>query len=198
MTFQQSGKQDFLKYILKSSASMHKSSGSHFFRATTGIKWKLDVFDASRSVIAFLTNLRITRMLSNFRVHLKRKAGKEIPESSKSELFEKNSAKNLALSDAEDNSSGLLKQEGIQILHLLRTLFAIPQKSQEPSFWYKIDSLVSLTKTSLAASITLLQWLLAQLNLNLDAEHLGCWCTWKKWFLRAMAAADGAENHEDK
>ena len=84
--------------------------------------------------MAFLTNLRITRMLPNFRVHLKGEAGKEIPESSKSELFEKNSAKNLASSDAEDNSSGLLEQGGIQILHLLRTLFAIPPKVARAKF----------------------------------------------------------------
>ena len=37
-TFQQSGKQDYLRHILKSSASMHESSGSQFFRTTTGIQ----------------------------------------------------------------------------------------------------------------------------------------------------------------
>ena len=37
-TFQQSGKQDFFSRILKSSASMYESSGSQFFRTTTGLQ----------------------------------------------------------------------------------------------------------------------------------------------------------------
>ena len=36
-TFQQSGKEDSFRQILKSSASMYESSGSQFFRTTTGI-----------------------------------------------------------------------------------------------------------------------------------------------------------------
>ena len=35
-TFQQSGKQDPFRHILNSSASMYESSGSLFFRTTTG------------------------------------------------------------------------------------------------------------------------------------------------------------------
>ena len=38
--FQQNGKQDSFKYILKCSANMHKSSGSEFFRSTAGIHAK--------------------------------------------------------------------------------------------------------------------------------------------------------------
>ena len=37
-TFQQSGKQDSFRHILKSSASMYEISGSQFVRTTTGIQ----------------------------------------------------------------------------------------------------------------------------------------------------------------
>ena len=40
-TFQQSGKQYSVRHILKSSAGMYESSGSQFFRSTTGIQQKL-------------------------------------------------------------------------------------------------------------------------------------------------------------
>ena len=36
-TFQQSGNEDSFRHILKSLASMYESSGSQFFRTTTGI-----------------------------------------------------------------------------------------------------------------------------------------------------------------
>ena len=45
---------------------------------------------------------------------------------------------------------------GIADLLLLRTLLAICQRSQEPSFWEVMESLVSLAYASLAASRTLL------------------------------------------
>ena len=41
---------------------------------------------------------------------------------------------NFALLDAKDNTSGPLNRGGIADLPLLRTLSAIHQKSQEPSF----------------------------------------------------------------
>ena len=44
-TFQQSGKQDSFRHLLKSSASMQESSGSQFFRTTTGIQSGPDTFD---------------------------------------------------------------------------------------------------------------------------------------------------------
>ena len=55
-------------------------------------------------------------------------------ESSRLELSEKFWANNFALSDAEDEISGPLNIGGIADLPLLRTLFAICQKSREPSF----------------------------------------------------------------
>ena len=40
---------------MKSSASMYESSGSHFFRTTTGIQPGTDTFDESRFAMTFLT-----------------------------------------------------------------------------------------------------------------------------------------------
>ena len=101
-----------------------------------------------------------------------RRENKEIPESSRLEFLEEFSANNFALSDAEDNTSGLLNRGGIVDLPLLRTLLAIRQKSREPSFWEVMDSFVLLAYASLAASRTLLQQLLACLNFTLEAEDL--------------------------
>ena len=47
-TFQQSGKQDSWKHLLKGSASMWESSGSQFFRTTAGIQSGLDAFSTTR------------------------------------------------------------------------------------------------------------------------------------------------------
>ena len=65
-----------------------------------------------------------------FQISFKRenRSGKEIPESSRLEFLEKFSGNNFALSDAEDNTSGLLNRGGIADLRLLRTLLAICQK----------------------------------------------------------------------
>ena len=57
------------------------------------------------------------------------KTGKKIPESSKIVFLEKFLANNFTLSEAEDNTSGLLNRRGIADLPLLRTLLAIHQKS---------------------------------------------------------------------
>ena len=86
---------------------------------------------------------------------------------------------------------------GIADLPLLRTLLAICQKSREPSFWEVMDSFVLLAYASLAASRTLLQWLLACLNFTLDSDGLSFWCKWEKWFLWTMAASQAAENYGD-
>ena len=84
--------------------------------------------------MTFLTILRVTKILGSFKLVLERKAGKEIPESSRLEFLEKFSANNFALSDAENNTSGPLNRGGIANLPLLRTILAIRQKSREPSF----------------------------------------------------------------
>ena len=96
---------------------MYESSGSQFFRATTGIQSGPAAFDKSRFVITFLTILGVMEILSSFRLVLEGKTGKEILESSRLELLEK-----FALSEALDNTSGPLNR-GIADLPLLRTPF---------------------------------------------------------------------------
>ena len=121
--------------------------------------------------MTFLTILGIMEILCNFRLVLEGKAGKEIPESSsRLEFLEKFPANHYALSDAEDNTSGLLNREGIADLPLLRTLLAIRQKSRQSSFREVMDSL--LAYASLAASRSLLQRLIACLSFTLDSEDL--------------------------
>ena len=151
---------------------MYESSGSQFFRTTTGIQSGPDAFDESRFVMTFLTILGVMEIICSFRLVLEGKTGKEIPESSRFEFMEKFLANNFALSDAEDNTSGPLNRGGIADLPLLRTLLAIRQKSREPSFWEVMDSFVLVAYASLAASRTLLQRLLACLNFILDSEDL--------------------------
>ena len=91
--------------------------------------------------MTFVTIVGVTEILCSFKLVLEGKTGKEISESSRLEFLEKFSANNFALSDAE-NTSRLLNREGIAGLPLLRTLLAIHQKSQEPSFWEVMGSLL--------------------------------------------------------
>ena len=99
----------------------------------------------------------VTQISCSFKLILRGKTGKEIPESSRLEFLEKFSASNFALSDAEDTTCGPLNRGGMADLPFLRTLLAIHQKSREPSFWEVIDSFVLLAYARLAASRTLLQ-----------------------------------------
>ena len=80
---------------------MYESSGSHFFRTTTGIQSGPDAFDVSRLVMTLLTVLGVTEILCSFRLVLKRK---EVPVSSKLEFIKKFLANNFPLSDVEDNT----------------------------------------------------------------------------------------------
>ena len=107
--------------------------------------------------MSFVFILRVTEILSSFKLVLEGKTGEEIPESSMLEFIEKFSANNFTLSDAEDKTFGPLNRGGIADLPLLRTLLAIRQKSREPSFWEVMDSFVLLAYASLAASRTLSQ-----------------------------------------
>ena len=83
--------------------------------------------------MAFLTIMGVTEILCSFKLVLEGKPGKEIPESSRLEFLETFSANNFALSDATDNTSGMLNRGGIADLPLLRTILAICQESQERS-----------------------------------------------------------------
>ena len=103
-TFQQSGKQNSFRHILNSSASIYESSGSQFFRTTTGIKSGPHAFDESRFFMTFLTLLGLTEILCSFRLLLEGKIVKEILESSRLEFLEKSLANSFALSDVEDNT----------------------------------------------------------------------------------------------
>ena len=154
---------------------MYESSGSQFFRATTGIQSGLDAFDESRFVMTLLTILGVTEILCSFKLVLDGKTGQEIPESSRLVFLEKFLANNFALSDPEDNTSGPLNRGGIEDSPLLRTLLAIRQKSREPTFWEVMDSFVLVAYASLAFSRTFLQRLLACQNFTLDSEDLICW-----------------------
>ena len=120
---------------------MYESSGSQSFRTTTGIQSGSDAFEEARFVMTFLTIFGVTEILCSFRLVLKRKIGKEIPESSRLEFLEKFLANNFVLSDAEDDTSGSLNRGGIVDLPLLRTLLAIRRKFLEPSFGEVMDSL---------------------------------------------------------
>ena len=61
---------------------MQESSGSQFFRPTTGIQSGPDAFDKSRFVMTFLTILGVTKTVWSFRLVLQGKTGKEIADSS--------------------------------------------------------------------------------------------------------------------
>ena len=67
----------------------------------------------------------VTGILCSFRLVLKGKVGKEIEFF---EFFEKISASNFALANAEENTSGPLNREEIAGLSLMRTLLVIHQK----------------------------------------------------------------------
>ena len=108
---------------------MYESSGSQFFRTTTGIQSEPDTFEESRFIITFLTILGVMETLCSFRLVLEGKTGKEIPESSRLEVLGKFLANNFALSDAEDSTSDPLNRGGVADSPSLRTLLAIRQKS---------------------------------------------------------------------
>ena len=94
--------------------------------------------------MTFLTILAVKFLVITARLVLERKTGKEIPKSSRLEFLEKFSANNFTLSDAEDNTSGSLNRGGIADLLLLRTVLAIHQKAQKPSFLGVMDSFILL------------------------------------------------------
>ena len=92
---------------------MYESSVSQFFTTKTGIQSGQAAFDESRFVMTFLTILGVIEILCSFRLVLEGKTGKEMPKSSRLEFSEKFLANNFALSEAEDNTSGLLNRGGM-------------------------------------------------------------------------------------
>ena len=67
---------------------MSESSDPQFFRTTTGMQPGPDIFDNSRLVLTFLTNLGV-EILCSFRLLLEGKTGKEIPKLLRLEFLEK-------------------------------------------------------------------------------------------------------------
>ena len=65
--------------------------------------------------MTFFTILGVTEILRSFRLVLEVKRGKEIPKSSRLEFFDKFSASNFTLSDAEDYTLGPLNRGGIYL-----------------------------------------------------------------------------------
>ena len=121
-----------------------RNSGSQFYKTTTAIQSGPGTFDKSRFVMTFQTILAVKFLVITARLVLERKTGKEIPKSSRLEFLAKFSANNFTLSDAEDNTSGSLNRGGIADLLLLRTVLAIHQKAQKPSFLGVMDSFILL------------------------------------------------------
>ena len=102
--------------------------------------------------MTFETILGVTEILCSFQLVLKEKTGKDISQSSILKFLGMLLGNNLALSDAEDNTYGPLNRRRIADLPLLRTLLAICQKYQDPSFWEVMHSFVLLAYASWATS----------------------------------------------
>ena len=98
--------------------------------------------------MTFLTNFGVTEILCSFKLILEWKEGKERPESLRLEFLEKFLPNNFTLSDAEHNTLRSFNRGSIADLTLLRTLLAILEKSQQPSFLKVIDSFVLLANAS--------------------------------------------------
>ena len=96
-TFQQSGKQDSFRHILRRSAWVGKSSSSQFFGATTEIQSGPDNSIESKLAMMFLSNKGVTWTLCGLRLVIEGKAGKGIPEPSRLEFLEKFSASNFVI-----------------------------------------------------------------------------------------------------
>ena len=153
---------------------MHESSGSQFFRTTTGIQSGPDAFNESRFVMNFLTILGVTEILYSFRLLLQGKTCKEIPKSSRLELLGKFLVNNFCFIRYRSQNLQTAEQRRNSRFNF------VVQKSREPSFWEVMDSFVLVAHSSLAGSRTLLQRLLACLYLTSDSEDLFCWCKQKK------------------
>ena len=67
---------------------MYETSGSQFFRTTTEMQSGPDAFGESRTVMTFLTIMKVMEIWC-FRLVLEGKSGKEVPESSRLEFLEK-------------------------------------------------------------------------------------------------------------
>ena len=85
--------------------------------------------------MTFLTILGATEILCSYRLVLEGKTGKEMLKLSRLESLEKFLANKFDLTDPEGDTSRSLNRGGIADLALLRTLLAIQETFQQPSFW---------------------------------------------------------------
>ena len=135
--------EEFSKYVRKFRLAVLQNH--HWNRTRTRYLWQIkDRYD-------LFNHLKSYRNIMQFQISSTKENSKEIPESSQLEFLEKFSANNIALSDAEDNTSAPLNKRFIADLILLRTLMAICQKSCKPGFWEVMDLFVLLAYASLAA-----------------------------------------------
>ena len=125
-------------------------------------------------IMTLLTILGVTEILCSFRLVLEWKTGNDIPWVIKIGV-QKFPTNNFALSNAKDNTLGLLNRGGIVDLPLLRTLLAICQKFWKLSFWEVMDSSILL-----AYQRTLLQRWIACQNIALNSEDLSFFVRTKK------------------
>ena len=77
--------------------------------------------------MTFLTILGVQEILCPFRLVLEDKIGKEIPESSTFELWEKFLENNFALPGVEDNTSGLLNRGDLRFIFVENTISNSPK-----------------------------------------------------------------------
>ena len=97
MAFQQSGKQDSFRQILKSFTNMYESSGSQFSINSIGKQSGPGAFKESRYAMTFLITLGVSGILCSSRLVLGGKTGKEIPDSVRLEFLEKISVNKFVL-----------------------------------------------------------------------------------------------------
>ena len=128
--------------------------------------------------MTFLTILGVTEICS-FRLVVEGKKGKEIPEPSRLEFLE-NFQQTVLLYQMQNITSGLLNRGGIADLPFVKNAISNSPKVTRAKFLKVMNSFVLLACVSLAASITLLQRLLACLNFTLESKNLSFRYTQKK------------------
>ena len=131
--------------------------------------------------MTFLTIMGVTEMLCSFRLVLQGKAGKEIPESSRLGVLEKFLVDTVDLSDAEDNTLGLLNREGI-VFSVENAISNLPKVTRAKILRSDVLScFISICKFgSSKNNFATITGLLACLNFTLNSEDLLCWYKRKK------------------
>ena len=111
--------------------------------------------------MTFSTNLWVTEVLFSFRLVPEGKTGKKLLKSSRLESPKIVYSKQFCFIRCRRQLLRSLNKVGIADFSLMRTLLAIREMSQKPSFGEVVDSFVLLAYAILAACRTNLQWLIA-------------------------------------